>query len=92
MLLVFWRLEILNQGTSKAILSLKPLEKPSLTLFNLSQSWVLLARSCITPLSASVLSWASSLCVSASFYLNLLFSLTKTWITDITADPKPVGS
>ena len=82
-LLQFWRLEVWNQGVSRAMLLLKPVGKifyslsPSFCLLLAIDSWlVFLVYRCIVPISASITTRPPSPCVFLFFFLSLSFFLS----------------
>ena len=76
---LFWMLEVLYQGVGWAAFSLKGLGKNlSLTFPTSGGSRCSLVCGCITPISASVVTWCSPFCVS-------LLSLTKMLVSGFKA-------
>ena len=79
----FWRLKAPNKGADRALLCLKPLgEDPSWPLPASGGSRCSLAYRRIAPISASVVTWPSSLCV----YLCLHMGSLSMWAVLIQYD------
>ena len=83
-----WKSEVQNQGVGRAMLSQKALaEKPSLVLPVSYAFWGYLVSGNLTPISASIFRWPSSLCVSES---ESSLSSLKTLVIGFRTHPQPV--
>ena len=89
----FWKPEVQNQGVGRAMLTLKALGGESFLLLPIpvmaDNIWRSLAYRCITPISAFVDTWYSSLRVSPCLcFLKTLWKCISHWIR---AHPEPIG-